>query len=459
MPYSSNDQLPPGLKELPEEAKTIFRKAFNAALGEYKDEVTARKVAWAAVKGSFKKDDSGKWIKKIKAFLSLQCLKLSSLSSDDILALVDPQTISRIKAMDAHPFFQAYSICHEGVSQPTILGEKSKPIHWTRAAVESIKNVVRKGIKFFRGHNKDNATEGREALGEIVADTQKEIDGKLHHVVIGYFPDKAKVADADVCSQEADWNLIDYAGKCIADTMRKLTGIALSNSSVDKPAFEGAVRLGMVQAFDIQAGGPGSGRRPYGKQSGDTKTRDHANNGETELSDSQKRDIVKSDFSDAGIDADDEMINSTIKSVTDFTDGDYRRIRSDPEGEKAQAIEKYIEAAPKYSGDEIYRGIGLTESQLSSISDGDIIDMKGISSWSSDKDKAEEYSVTQSAFSDDVNIAVVLTVRPKTAVSITHLTQYPKEKELLYGSKTKFKVLSKKKYSDADAYAVEVEEI
>ena len=254
MPYSSNDQLPPGLKELPEEAKTIFRKAFNAALGEYKDEVTARKVAWAAVKGSFKKDDSGKWIKKIKAFLSLQCLKLSSLSSDDILALVDPQTISRIKAMDAHPFFQAYSICHEGVSQPTILGEKSKPIHWTRAAVESIKNVVRKGIKFFRGHNKDNATEGREALGEIVADTQKEIDGKLHHVVIGYFPDKAKVADADVCSQEADWNLIDYAGKCIADTMRKLTGIALSNSSVDKPAFEGAVRLGMVQAFTADEG-------------------------------------------------------------------------------------------------------------------------------------------------------------------------------------------------------------
>jgi hypothetical protein len=377
------------------------------------------------------------------------------------MALIDNDTITKIKATDPHPFFQAYSICHEGTSQPSILGDTARPIHWTRAAVQSIKNIILKGIKFFKGHNADNSTENRESLGEIVANTERELDGKLHHIAIGYFPNKEKVSDSDICSQEANWNLFEQAGHWFAGTIDKLTGIALSNSKVDKPAFADAKRLGMVQAFVLQGGGPGSGRTPYGKQSGDIKTRDHVNNSETELSDSQKRNIVKNDFNDAGIDADDKTIESTIESVTDFTDGEYRSIRNNPEGTKAKAIENYIEISPKYSGDEIYRGIGLTETQLNSVSGGDIIDMKGISSWSSDKSKAENYSVTQDAFSDDINIPVVLKVKPKTAVSITHLTKYPKEKELLFSSKTKFKILSKKKSvtEDGDSYAIEVEEV
>lgn len=270
--------------------------------------------------------------------ISLQCLKLSSLSSDDILALIDPQTISRIKATDAHPFFQAYSICHEGVSQPTILGEKSKPIHWTRAAVESIKNVVRKGIKFFRGHNKDNSTDDREALGEIVADTQKEIDGKLHHIVIGYFPDKAKVESADVCSQEADWNLFENAGKWFAGTMQKLTGIALSNSAIDEPAFEGAVRLGMVQAFVLQAGGPGSGRH---KEGGGNKE--------------SKEDIEKS------IKVTDDIGNVTSKagyvSITKESDPVF-----DDEGNESEG-EEYLRIDLVYTKPE-YRGQGYAEKML-----------------------------------------------------------------------------------------------
>jgi hypothetical protein len=200
---------------------------------------------------------------KIKAFISLQCTALS-LTSDEIIALIDGSLLSKIRAHDPHPFFQAYSICHEGTSQPTILGEKSKPIHWTRQAVESIKKVVAKGVKFFRGHNSDNSTDNRESLGEVVADMQKEIGGVLHHIVVGYFPDKEKVKDADICSQEANWNLFQKAGEWFAGAIKDLTGIALSNSRVDQPAFSGAKRLGMVQAFNMQFGGPGSGRRPEG---------------------------------------------------------------------------------------------------------------------------------------------------------------------------------------------------
>jgi len=51
MPYSSNGELPPAVKNsLSDAEQSHWREAFNHALTEYKDEKTAFKVAWAAVK-------------------------------------------------------------------------------------------------------------------------------------------------------------------------------------------------------------------------------------------------------------------------------------------------------------------------------------------------------------------------------------------------------------------------
>jgi cation transport regulator len=52
MPYATNDDLPPEVRaHLPAHAQDIFREAFNHALAEYGEEdVTAFRVAWAAVK-------------------------------------------------------------------------------------------------------------------------------------------------------------------------------------------------------------------------------------------------------------------------------------------------------------------------------------------------------------------------------------------------------------------------
>lgn len=74
MPYDSNDKLPESVKDnLPQHAQTIYRKAFNDAWDEYKSsedrrgnasrEETAHRVAWAAVKQKYEKDD-GKWRKR-----------------------------------------------------------------------------------------------------------------------------------------------------------------------------------------------------------------------------------------------------------------------------------------------------------------------------------------------------------------------------------------------------------
>ena len=76
MPYESLDELPESVRDnLPQHAQEIYMKAFNNAWDEYADpedrrgdasrEETAHKVAWAAVKKVYEKDEkSGKWKKK-----------------------------------------------------------------------------------------------------------------------------------------------------------------------------------------------------------------------------------------------------------------------------------------------------------------------------------------------------------------------------------------------------------
>jgi cation transport regulator len=60
MPYASNRDLPPsGRSPLPEHAQDIYREAFNAAWRQYaaspRQEQTAHRVAWAAVKKRYVK--------------------------------------------------------------------------------------------------------------------------------------------------------------------------------------------------------------------------------------------------------------------------------------------------------------------------------------------------------------------------------------------------------------------
>lgn len=67
MPYFSNDDLPdPIKKHLPQGAQTIYRKAFNKAYHAHygHDDDAAFKIAWAAVKEKYKKNEKGKWVRK-----------------------------------------------------------------------------------------------------------------------------------------------------------------------------------------------------------------------------------------------------------------------------------------------------------------------------------------------------------------------------------------------------------
>lgn len=73
MPYKTTKELPESVRDhLPSHAQEIYRAAFNSAWDEYKKpddrrghesrEEAAHKVAWAAVKHQYEKDErSGEW--------------------------------------------------------------------------------------------------------------------------------------------------------------------------------------------------------------------------------------------------------------------------------------------------------------------------------------------------------------------------------------------------------------
>jgi cation transport regulator len=67
MPYSKLSDLPESVRDhLPKHAQEIYRAAFNSAWDEYNhDEERAYRVAWAAVKNRYEKDEAtGDWHSK-----------------------------------------------------------------------------------------------------------------------------------------------------------------------------------------------------------------------------------------------------------------------------------------------------------------------------------------------------------------------------------------------------------
>ena len=76
MPYSSTSDLPDNVRNvLPAHAQEIYMEAFNSAWDQYdrpeerrgdsSREETAHRVAWAAVKNTYEKDEqTGRWQEK-----------------------------------------------------------------------------------------------------------------------------------------------------------------------------------------------------------------------------------------------------------------------------------------------------------------------------------------------------------------------------------------------------------
>lgn len=192
--------------------------------------------------------------KSVRSTIFIQA-ELLQFSQDEIRKMIPVNIMQELKEKDPNPYISMYSMIHEGTTRPKQMGSKEqKPITWYRQAIQSIKNIVLKGIKFFKGHNTTNSNQDKEVMGEVIYNKEMEIEGKLHHIIFGYHPKEKleEVKKLPACSHEGLWNLFESATEKIADSIENITGIALTDGTYQKPAFPGSLRLGELQCFSVE---------------------------------------------------------------------------------------------------------------------------------------------------------------------------------------------------------------
>jgi cation transport regulator len=66
VPYERLSDLPASVRDnVPKHAQEIYRAAYNSAEEQYDEEDRRHRVAWAAVKDKYEKDEkSGEWVEK-----------------------------------------------------------------------------------------------------------------------------------------------------------------------------------------------------------------------------------------------------------------------------------------------------------------------------------------------------------------------------------------------------------
>lgn len=164
----------------------------------------------------------------------------AKISPEEVLASLPESVRAKVRGKNA----AVYCIGEEGISRPRVVGSGNAVLHWPRAVIRRLAEAAKVGTKLFERHGKDNSHDGRKLLGEIVGSFTRVVGDKLQAIAVALMPEERP--DLDVCSIEAD---VDARGDVVGD-VAEVTGLALSSSRVDSPAFAGAQRLATLQCFE-----------------------------------------------------------------------------------------------------------------------------------------------------------------------------------------------------------------
>lgn len=125
-------------------------------------------------------------------------------------------------------------------------------------------------------------------------------------------------------------------------------------------------------------------------------------------------------------------------------------------GQMADYIEDFIDNSPKWES-EIYRGINLPKHELEQLKVGGVIDMQGVSSWTSNFEIAESYSFKNIKKTGNQKI-ILHSSGTKQGTSIKHLAHYDFEDEILVSRKAKWSISNIEKIEDTThIYVAELE--
>jgi DNA-binding transcriptional MerR regulator len=174
-----------------------------------------------------------------------------AMADSEVLGLISPRTIKDIKREDPSPIFKVFRVGQEGESRPHIVGVGATVQRWFQSAIEKLTEKLRLGIPVYHNHGPTNASKNRQAIGEIVGKALKKIEGSLSSIAVAYIYPQFKDLPLDVASIEADVMAPQDSKEFdIKDVdITEVTGIALGNSMMNKPAFPGATLLAQLQAF------------------------------------------------------------------------------------------------------------------------------------------------------------------------------------------------------------------
>lgn len=136
-----------------------------------------------------------------------------------------------------------------------------------------------------------------------------------------------------------------------------------------------------------------------------------------------------------------------VKGIWTFSGNLYANVRAGSRGESnvfqedADACEEFIEKSPKWSNGQLHRGIhvdtNVADEMLRRVQNNEPIDMRGLSSWSSNPKIATRFAKTQKRSGVSVIFHTNNTATSQ-GTSISHLSQYPHQKEVLMSSKSVF---------------------
>lgn len=141
------------------------------------------------------------------------------------------------------------------------------------------------------------------------------------------------------------------------------------------------------------------------------------------------------------------------ESIQGFSDGDYHEIRKAGRGDsgdkdykrEAANCDEFIERSPKWAGGKLYRGQYVEgEEKVQAMIDAawhkKPLDLRGASSWSSDKETAESFGGNYKIQSESARTVMFVTNGKSTnrGTSIKHISEHPSEDEVLVHSKATF---------------------
>lgn len=186
-----------------------------------------------------------------------------------------------------------------------------------------------------------------------------------------------------------------------------------------------------------KAGTGGGGSGSASADNGNQETRGH-------LPFMNNKEAVENTMKECGVS--EQEAKDMVKDISGYADGYAYEMRHwqqtgetgaemTPEEAKAMEanVEKFIKDSPKWGGGEIYRGISLkpedTHKLLDQINSGEPVDMKGTSSWSSDKETADDFG-QMTAMDDDVTI-IFKAPGTKKGTSIDHISEFSQSEVLV----------------------------